>query len=182
MIPVLPALVGSLTTSPHLQAYWFGALATTYGIMQFFCTPLLGALSDRYGRRPVLLLSIFGLGMSYIVTAFAQSLILLLMARLVSGATGATFRWLMPMLPISLTQRTRQSLWCGRCSVWCWFYFWPDDWWYMLGAADLRLPFMVAAGFVIFAIFVWLFCFTRITPPRKTRTIDMLNELTLLAH
>ena len=55
-LPVLPMLVGEFTASRELQAYWYGALVVTYGVMQFFCAPLLGALSDRFGRRPLLLL------------------------------------------------------------------------------------------------------------------------------
>ena len=55
-LPVLPALVGELTGSRELQSYWYGALAVAYGLMQFVCAPLLGALSDRFGRRPLLLL------------------------------------------------------------------------------------------------------------------------------
>ena len=62
-IPVLPMLVGEYTASRELQAYWYGALVVVYGIMQFFCAPLLGALSDRFGRRPVLLWSLLGLGL-----------------------------------------------------------------------------------------------------------------------
>ena len=53
-LPVLPMLVGEFTLSRELQSYWYGALVVVYGVMQFFCAPLLGALSDRFGRRPVL--------------------------------------------------------------------------------------------------------------------------------
>ena len=59
--------------------------------MQFFCMPLLGALSDRFGRRPVLLFSIFGLGMNFLLTALAPSLWVLLIARVIGGATRASF-------------------------------------------------------------------------------------------
>jgi len=72
IIPVLPALIGTLTHSQAEQAHWYGWLASTFGIMQFLCMPLLGALSDRYGRRPILLLSTFGLGLSFIGSAFSQ--------------------------------------------------------------------------------------------------------------
>lgn len=91
MIPVLPTLVGQLAGNAADQAHWYGAIMMTYGLLQFFCTPLLGALSDRFGRRPVLLLSITGLGFSYIVTATTTSLWMLLLTRVVSGATGASF-------------------------------------------------------------------------------------------
>jgi DHA1 family tetracycline resistance protein-like MFS transporter len=91
IIPVLPALVGEFTASRDLQSYWYGALSATYGTMQFFFAPLLGALSDRYGRRPVLLISIFGLGINFLLTALAPSLWVLLLARVIGGTTGASF-------------------------------------------------------------------------------------------
>src|ERR1700745_2828755 len=64
VIPILPSLVGTLTTGRELQSYWYGALLASYGIMQCLGAPLLGALSDRFGRRPLLLASIFGLGLN----------------------------------------------------------------------------------------------------------------------
>jgi DHA1 family tetracycline resistance protein-like MFS transporter len=91
IIPVLPALVGTFTHSPDEQSHWYGLLAAMYGTMQFFCTPALGALSDRFGRRPVLLLSIFGLGCSLFTHALATSLVTLLLIRIVSGGTAASF-------------------------------------------------------------------------------------------
>jgi MFS transporter, DHA1 family, tetracycline resistance protein len=73
IIPVMPGIVGQFTTDPASNAYWYGALMMTYGAAQFLNAPLLGALSDRYGRRPVLLLGICGLGATFAITALAQS-------------------------------------------------------------------------------------------------------------
>src|SRR6266705_4089455 len=74
-MPVLPMLVGDYTQSRELQSYWYGVLVVVYGLMQFFCAPLLGALSDRFGRRPVILASIFGLGLHYLLLAVGLSLL-----------------------------------------------------------------------------------------------------------
>ena len=90
-LPVLPMLVGEYTTSRELQAYWYGALVVVYGLMQFFFAPLLGALSDRFGRRPLLLWSLLGLGLHFLLLALAPSLALMFVARVVGGAAGASF-------------------------------------------------------------------------------------------
>jgi DHA1 family tetracycline resistance protein-like MFS transporter len=91
MIPVLPKLVldfmGGDTAS---AAEMFGLFATVWGAMQFIFSPLLGAVSDRYGRRPVILISCLGLGLDYVFMAVAPSLALLFVGRAVSGITSAT--------------------------------------------------------------------------------------------
>jgi DHA1 family tetracycline resistance protein-like MFS transporter len=86
IIPVLPTLVGQFTDSPEAQAYWYGTLTFTFGFTQFFCAPLLGALSDRYGRRLVLLLSIAGLGTMFLTSGLVRSLPALVATRVIGGA------------------------------------------------------------------------------------------------
>src|SRR5258708_4764105 len=91
VIPVLPALVGSIIADKPSQAYWYGALLASYGLAQFLSAPLLGAVSDRFGRRSVLLISIFGLGVNFLITALSPWLVLLLVSRLIGGASGASY-------------------------------------------------------------------------------------------
>jgi len=86
IIPVLPPLVGSFTTSQSEQAFWYGAVTIAFGIANFFGSPILGRLSDRYGRRPVLLIGFSGLALSFFVTGMATALWMLLAVRLFSGA------------------------------------------------------------------------------------------------
>jgi DHA1 family tetracycline resistance protein-like MFS transporter len=86
IIPVLPLLVGKFTTSPAEQTFWFGAVAFTFGVANLFASPILGALSDRYGRRPVLLMGFSGFAVSFIVTGLATALWMLIVVRLFSGA------------------------------------------------------------------------------------------------
>jgi DHA1 family tetracycline resistance protein-like MFS transporter len=91
VIPILPALVATMTPEKQSQAYWYGLLLGSFGLAQFFSAPLLGALSDRWGRRPVLLVSIFGIGLNFFITAISPWLTLLLISRLIGGASGASF-------------------------------------------------------------------------------------------
>src|SRR6266481_5032259 len=89
--PVLPILVGNYTTSTAAQTHWAITLSVTYSLMQFLCAPLLGAISDRFGRRPVLIAAIVGLGIHYFLIATAVSLWIMLFARIMGGITGASF-------------------------------------------------------------------------------------------
>lgn len=86
IIPVLPALVGGLTGSQADQAFWYGAVTFAFSLANFFASPILGALSDEHGRRPVLLLGFCGLALSFFATALATALWMLIAVRLVSGA------------------------------------------------------------------------------------------------
>ena len=88
IVPVLPRLVANFAPQPDLQAYWYGAIVASYAIMQFFCAPLLGALSDRFGRRPVLLVCVLGLGLNFFLLTQAPTLVWLLVIRAMGGMTA----------------------------------------------------------------------------------------------
>ena len=89
IVPVLPRLIGELAVTRDLQTTWYGAIMLSYGVMQFLSAPLLGALSDRIGRRPVLLGGILGLGLMFAVPAFSTSLWLILGSRILGGMLSA---------------------------------------------------------------------------------------------
>lgn len=92
IFPVMPDLIREVTGNDLADAaIWGGILSTSFAIMQFLFGPVLGSLSDRYGRRPVLLLSLFVMAVDYLVMATAQTIWLLLAARLVAGITAATY-------------------------------------------------------------------------------------------
>ena len=92
IFPVMPDLIESVTgLGLGEAALWSGALATSFAVMQFLFGPIVGGLSDRFGRRPVLLVSLAVMALDYLVMALAGSIWLLLAARLVAGITAATF-------------------------------------------------------------------------------------------
>ena len=145
-LPVLPMLVGEFTASRELQSYWYGALVVVYGVMQFFCAPLLGALSDRFGRRPLLLWSLLGLGLHFLLLALSPSLALMLLARVVGGTAGASFTVANAYASdITPPERRAASFGVIGAAFGLGFIFGPMIGG-LLGAADLRLPFYAAAG------------------------------------
>lgn len=92
LVPVLPGLVREFTGGDFAKAaWWVGIFGTLFAGIQFVCSPIQGTLSDRFGRRPVILLSCFGLGMDFVLMALSRSLGWLLVARCFSGALSASF-------------------------------------------------------------------------------------------
>jgi len=85
IVPVLPVLVASFSANQADQAYWYGVVAVAFGAANFLGSPLLGALSDRYGRRPVLLLGFMGLGISFYGIALTDTLWGLIVVRTLGG-------------------------------------------------------------------------------------------------
>lgn len=92
ILPVLPQLIMQLTGVPiDRAAQYGGALSFVYALMQFFCAPILGNLSDQFGRRPVLLFALLALGCDYLIMGFAPVIGWLFFGRMVAGVAGASF-------------------------------------------------------------------------------------------
>lgn len=92
MIPILPNLIKAMNGGDTAAASdWNAMFATVWGLMQFVCGPILGMLSDRFGRRPVMLISIFGLFVDFLFMAFAPNLQWLFVGRVLNGITASSF-------------------------------------------------------------------------------------------
>jgi len=156
IIPVLPPLVGTFTGSQADQAFWFGAVAFAFGIANFFGSPILGALSDRFGRRPVLLIGFCGLALNFFATALAPALWVLIAVRLVGGAMQANIAvanaYVADITPPE--ERARRFGLLGAMFG-IGFILGPVMGG-LLGDIDLRLPFFVAGSL---ALVNWLYGF-----------------------
>ena len=92
IVPILPTLIAEFHGGDEsASAFTFGLLVAIYSAMQFIFAPLLGSLSDRYGRRPIILLSLLGAGLDYFLLAWAPTLAWFFLARILAGITGANF-------------------------------------------------------------------------------------------
>src|SRR3569623_359459 len=88
IFPILPSLLKELTGSGEISTI-YGIILAAYAIMQFLCLPILGMRSDRFGRRPIMILSLAGAAIDYTIMAFAPTLWVLVAGRLIAGITGA---------------------------------------------------------------------------------------------
>jgi DHA1 family tetracycline resistance protein-like MFS transporter len=147
IMPILPKLVESFVGNDTASAARiFGLFGTVWALMQFFFSPILGGLSDRFGRRPVVLLSNFGLALDYVLMALAPSLIWLFVGRVISGITSASVSTAFAYIA-DITPPDKRAAVFGRVGVafGAGFILGPAVGG-LLGDADPRLPFWVAAG------------------------------------
>lgn len=157
IIPVLPKLVEHFVGGGESDAArTYGLIVALYALMQFFFAPVLGALSDRYGRRTVLLISLFGLGVDYLIQTFAPSLGWLVLGRLIAGIGGASITTANAYIADVSTPETRaRNYGLVGVAFGLGFIFGPALGG-VLGHYHLRLPFLVAA---LLAFANWLYGF-----------------------
>ena len=147
IIPVLPKLVESFVNNDTASAARiFGLFGTAWALMQLFFSPILGCLSDRFGRRPVVLLSNFGLALDYVLMALAPSLSWLFVGRVISGITSASISTSFAYIA-DITPPEKRAAVFGKvgAAFGAGFILGPALGG-LLGGMDPRLPFWVAAG------------------------------------
>src|SRR5258708_3445399 len=157
VIPVLPKLIESFVDNDTASAARiFGLFGTAWALMQFFFSPILGGLSDRFGRRPVVLLSNFGLALDYVLMALAPSLSWLFVGRVISGITSASISTSFAYIA-DITPPERRAAMFGKvgAAFGAGFILGPALGG-LLGGTDPRLPFWVAAGLSFANTLYWL--------------------------
>ncbi|MCA6363073.1 MAG: TCR/Tet family MFS transporter [Bacteroidetes bacterium] len=147
IIPVLPGLLEKMTgLEANEAAQWGGVLALVYAAMQFLFSPLLGSLSDRFGRRPVLLMSLLGFGLDYLLLGFAPTVWWLFLGRLIAGVTGASFTVASAYIAdISPEDKREQNFGLIGAAFGLGFIAGPAIGGWLAGLGE-RVPFFVAAG------------------------------------
>src|SRR5918911_3563444 len=187
IIPVLPKLVESFVENDTATAARiFGLFGTAWALMQFLFSPVLGALSDRFGRRPVVLLSNFGLALDYVLMALAPSLSWLFVGRLISGITSASISTAFAYIA-DITAPEQRAAVFGKIGVafGAGFILGPALGG-LLGDFDPRLPFWVAAGLSFTNALYGLFILPESLPkdrrsPWRWRSANPVGALHLLA-
>jgi DHA1 family tetracycline resistance protein-like MFS transporter len=157
IIPVVPNLIKELGDCTTAEASLYGGIMLfAYAFMQFLCAPVVGALSDRFGRRPVLLASLFGFGLDYILMAFAPNLAWLFVGRVIAGIMGASFTTAMAYIAdVTPPEKRAQSFGLVGAAFGLGFIIGP-----VIGGAlspmGLRVPFIACA---ILTLVNWLYGF-----------------------
>jgi len=148
IIPTLPALIQSLSGETNsMSATYGGWLNFSYALMAFVFSPVLGGLSDRFGRRPILLISLLGLGLDYIFLALAPSIFWLFVGRIIAGVCGASFTTASAYIAdISTNENRAKNFGMIGAAFGLGFIIGPILG-SLFGSFGTRVPFMAAAGF-----------------------------------
>jgi DHA1 family tetracycline resistance protein-like MFS transporter len=185
IIPVVPHLVMELTGEGVSRAAIYGGwLWFAYAIMQFFCAPILGNLSDRIGRRPVILLSLAALGTDYLIMGFAPTLAWLFVGRALAGVAGASFIPAYAYLAdISEPHRRAQNFGLVGAAFGIGFIIGPALGG-LLGTLGPRTPFFVAAGLSLLNVTVGFFVLPESLPKESRRPFELrrANPVGALLH
>jgi len=179
IIPVIPSLIQNLSDYGLDDAAWIGGLLlASYALMQFVFAPFVGELSDRFGRRPILLIALLGLGLDYFFHAIAPTLFLLFIGRIIAGFMGSSFTVAHSYVADISVKENKASNFgfigaafgigfiigplIGGVAAYCWGF---------------RAPFYVAAVLTLLNFFYGLIFIPESLPPEKRRTINWMNVI-----
>jgi MFS transporter, DHA1 family, tetracycline resistance protein len=171
VVPVLPKLIEQFQHGDTaLAAETYGLFATAWALMQFLFSPLLGVLSDQHGRRRVLLISLTGLGLDYVLMALAPNVAWLFVGRVISGITAATYATAAAYIADITPPERRAASFGFVGAAWGAGFVAGPALGGLLGAIDPRLPFWAAAGLTLAnACYGWVVLPESLPVDRRTR-------------
>ena len=187
VMPVLPGLIEDLTGSLAAAGFWTGLIGSLWALMQFACAPLIGSLSDCYGRRPVILISTAGLALDWVLMALAPNLWWLVVGRLIGGITSASATALFAyMADVTEPRQRARAFGLIGAAISAGFVLGPALGG-VLGDISPRLPFWIAAGFSGAAFLYGLVVLTESLPlerrkPFVWRAANPVTALGMLAR
>ncbi len=168
MIPVLPNLIKSFTGGDTAAASnWNAVFGATWGLMQLFCGPILGMMSDRFGRRPVLLISLAGLAIDFLVMAFAPNLAWLFVGQVINGITAASFSTANAYVADVTAPENRAKTFGIMGSAFSFGFLLGPAFGGALADIDLRLPFLVAGAITGANLLYGFFVLPESLPPER---------------
>lgn len=172
IIPVLPVLVASFSANQADQAYWYGVVAVAFGMANFLGSPLLGALSDRFGRRPVLLLGFMGLGISFFGIALTDTLWGLIVVRTLGGVMQGNIAIANAYVAdISSPEQRAKRFGLLGAMMGVGFIIGPVVGG-LMGAINLHLPFYLAGGLTLLNLLYGYFVLPESLPLDKRKAFD----------
>jgi DHA1 family tetracycline resistance protein-like MFS transporter len=169
IVPVLPALVGSFTSSPSEQAFWVTMVSLAFAAASFIGAPLLGALSDHFGRRPILLLGFCGLAFNFFATALSNALWLLIAVRLVGGGMQANAAVANAYVADITAPEDRAKRFGMLGAMFGLGFIIGPAMGGLLGAISLQLPFYVAGVLALLNLAYGYFVLPESLPPERRR-------------
>ncbi len=185
IIPVLPTLLASLGLTDNSEASRYGGWLTfAFAAMQFLCAPLLGGLSDRFGRRPVLLIALTGLGLDYILHAVTNSIELLFVGRILAGICGASFTTASAYIAdVSTPEKRAQNFGLVGAAFGLGFIIGPVVGG-LIGQFGPRAPFYLAAALSLLNVLYGYFVLPESLPKSRRRAFDIkrANPIGALKH
>lgn len=174
IIPIIPVLIQELTGGTISQSSSYAALLVlAYSSMQFLFSPVIGGLSDQFGRRPILLISLFGFGIDYIFLALAPTIGWLFVGRIISGITGASFSTASAYIAdVSPPEKRAQNFGLIGAAFGLGFIIGPTLGG-LLGEYGSRIPFWVSAGLSLINWLYGYFVLPESLAPEKRRKFDI---------
>lgn len=169
VMPVLPGLIEELTGSLAAAGIWTGVIGSLWALMQFVCAPIIGSMSDRFGRRPVILISTAGLALDWVLMALAPNLWWLVVGRIIGGITSASATALFAyMADVTAPGNRARAFGLIGAAISAGFVLGPALGG-VLGDISPRLPFWIAASFSGAAFLYGLVVLTESLPPERRK-------------